>query len=268
MKIPVDKIIANPEQPRRDFDPNELNSLAESIRTHGLILPISVEESNDVYILVDGERRWRAARIAGLSEIEASVRPPANGGGSQERLTLALVANLQRSDLNPLEEARGYARLKELGLSANEISQRLGTSNANIYSKLRILDFEPEIQEMFANRQIIVDTKILPAMRDLPDESRVRIMRRLVQRNASAKAMLAAIKRIGGARFAKRSEEIIPPGEWSMTAMIDCPVPQHLANAAREVCLQCVLFEHASHSACQDCPGVDLLKRLVKEGER
>lgn len=262
MKIDVTKIVPNPEQPRRDFDPGELNLLAESIRQHGLILPISVEETIGGYILIDGERRWRAAKIAGLTEIEASVRSPANGGGGQERLTLALVANLQRSDLNPLEEGRAYARLREMGWSIKDICQKLGVSTANVSSKLQILALEPEIQEMFANGQIKLDTKILPAIRSLPDESRVRIMRGLVQRNASSRSILAACRRMGERQIRQR-KETVPQGEWSMTVLIDGAVPQHLAKAARETCLKCVLFEYASRSTCQDCPGVDLLKRLI-----
>ena len=266
-KIPVDKIIPNPEQPRRDFDPGELNLLAESIRRDGLILPIAVEETIGGYILLDGERRWRAAKIAGLSEIEASVRSPMNGGGSQERLMLALVANIQRSDLNPLEEAQAFARLRELGLSVQEICQRLGISNANVYTKLQILDLEPEIQEMFANRQIGVDPKMLTAIRSLPDASRVRIIRGLVQRNASNKGMLAACRRIGQAVQYRNPDSAVLPGDWSMVVLIDGEVPQNLAKAARDVCRKCVLFEHACRSTCRDCPGVDLLKRLVKEVE-
>ena len=262
-KILIEKITPNPDQPRRDFDPGELNMLAQSIRQHGLILPVAVEENNGVYILIDGERRWRAAKIAGLTEIEASVRP-ANGGGAQERLTLALVANLQRTDLNPLEEGRAYAQLREMGWSVQDICQTLGISSATVYAKSQLIEFEPEIQEMFANHQLKVDTKIIPAIRSLPDDSRIRIMRGLVQRGASAKAMLAACNRIGK-RQVYRRKEIFPPGDWSMTVMINKPVPLHLASAARDTCLKCILFEHACQSTCRDCPGVDLLKRLVDE---
>jgi len=262
MKIDVTKIVPNPEQPRRDFDPGELNLLAESIRQHGLILPVAVEENNGVYILIDGERRWRAAKIAGLTEIEASIRPSANGGGAQERLTLALVANLQRTDLNPLEEGRAYAQLREMGWSVKDICQTLGISSATVYAKSQLIEFEPEIQEMFANRQIKVDTKIIPAIRSLPNDSRIRIMRGLVQRGASARAMLAACNRIGERQIYRR-KEIVPPGDWSMTVLVKKPVPLHLASAARDTCLKCILFEHASQSTCQDCPGVDLLKRLI-----
>lgn len=266
MKIPVDKIIPNPEQPRRDFDSGELNLLAKSIRKHGVILPIAVEETIGGYILIDGERRWRAAKIAGLTEIEASVRPSANGGGAQERLSLALVANLQRADLNALEEGRAYAQLREMGWSVEDICQTVGISTASVYTRMQILDFEPEIQEMFANGQISVNTKMLPAIRSLPDESRVRVMRSLVQRNASPKAMLAACRRMGERQIRQRKEKkTVSPGDWSMTVLIDSPVPQNLAKAAREVCLKCVLFEYACQSTCQDCPGVDLLKRLLAE---
>jgi len=263
MKIDVTKIVPNPEQPRRDFDPGELNLLAESIRTHGLINPIAVEEIDGVYVLIDGERRWRAAKIAGLSEIEASVRPSVNGGGAQERLTLAVVANLQRSDLNPLEEGQAFARLRELGFSAHEIAVKVGVSSSTVYNKMRIIEFEPEIQELFANSQLTVDPDILARLRSLPDDSRVRIVRSLVQRGASTKTIISACKRIASGYQQKNRQAAVPPGDWSMTVLVDSPVPQHLAKAARDVCLKCVLFEHACRSTCQDCPGVDLLKRLI-----
>lgn len=263
MKIDVTKIVPNPEQPRRDFDPGELNLLAESIRAHGLINPIAVEEIDGVYVLIDGERRWRASKLVGLTEIEAHVRPSMNDGGAQERLTLAVVANLQRSDLNPVEEGRAFARLRELGLSAVEIAKLVGVHISTVHNKIRILEFEPEIQQMFADRQITVSPNLLGSLSSLPAESRVRIIRGLVLRRATQRTIIAACKRISmGVKQSKR-DAAVPSGEWSMLVMIEKPAPEVFAVAARETCQKCVLFEHANRSTCQDCPGVDLLKRLV-----
>jgi ParB family chromosome partitioning protein len=112
MQIAIGKIIPNPDNPRKDFDPATLEELSSSIRQHGLLNPIAVEENNGVYILIDGERRWRAAKLAGWAEIPAEVRERTN---NIQRLMLALVANLQREDMNPIDEARAFEQLKKAG---------------------------------------------------------------------------------------------------------------------------------------------------------
>ena len=117
-KLPLHKIEPNPDQPRRDFDPEELEELAESIRTHGVIQPLTVREMpNGYYQIIAGERRWRASRLAGLEEIPAVIIE----ADDKKAMELALIENLQRSDLNPVEEANGYDSLiREYGLTQEE----------------------------------------------------------------------------------------------------------------------------------------------------
>ena len=150
MEIQVDLILPNPEQPRVDFDRKELEGLASSIREHGIIQPLVVEEAeNGSYILHDGERRLRAAKMAGLKTVPAHVVPALNGSGGRERLTRALVANIQRSDLNPVEEARAYQRMiDELGMNVMQISRTVGVSQLRIKARLEILKLESSIQNM------------------------------------------------------------------------------------------------------------------------
>ena len=143
--IPLEKLKANPEQPRKNFDHGELVELADSIREHGVIQPIIVEEEEDgTYTIVAGERRTRAAKIAGLAEIPALVREYSN----EKRMAVSLIENIQRSGLNPIEEAMAYKRLMELtGLSQDEAAARVGKNRSTVANALRLLKLPYEIQE-------------------------------------------------------------------------------------------------------------------------
>ena len=136
-KLPLHKIEPNPDQPRRDFDPEELDELAESIRTHGVIQPLTVREMpNGYYQIIAGERRWRASRLAGLEEIPAVIIE----ADDKKAMELALIENLQRSDLNPVEEANGYDSLiREYGLTQEEAAARVGKSRPAVANALRLL---------------------------------------------------------------------------------------------------------------------------------
>ena len=136
-KLPLHKIEPNPDQPRRDFDPEELEELAESIRTHGVIQPLTVREMpNGYYQIIAGERRWRAARLANLSDVPVIVVE----ADDKKAMELALIENLQRSDLNPVEEANGYDSLiREYGLTQEEAAARVGKSRPAVANALRLL---------------------------------------------------------------------------------------------------------------------------------
>ena len=136
-KLPLHKIEPNPDQPRRDFDPEELEELAESIRTHGVIQPLTVREMpNGYYQIIAGERRWRASRLAGLEKIPAVIIE----ADDKKAMELALIENLQRSDLNPVEEANGYDSLiREYGLTQEEAAARVGKSRPAVANALRLL---------------------------------------------------------------------------------------------------------------------------------
>ena len=144
-KLPLHKIEPNPDQPRRDFDPEELEELAESIRTHGVIQPLTVREMpNGYYQIIAGERRWRAARMANLSDVPAVIIE----ADDKKAMELALIENLQRQDLNPLEEALGYQTLmNEYGLTQEEAAGRVGKSRPAVANALRLLGLCPEVQE-------------------------------------------------------------------------------------------------------------------------
>ena len=141
--LPLHKVEPNPDQPRRDFDPEELQALADSIATHGVVQPLTVREmDNGYYQIIAGERRWRAARIAELREIPAVVIE----ADDKKVMELALIENLQRQDLNPVEEAMGYHTLmEEYGLTQEETAERVGKSRPNVANMLRLLTLCPDV---------------------------------------------------------------------------------------------------------------------------
>jgi len=146
-EIPTDRLRPNPQQPRHHFDRESLEELAASIRLHGVLQPLLVsEEPSDRYLLITGERRWRAARLAGLTTVPAVIRERVE---DNEQLELALVENLQRRDLTPLEESRAFDQLRSsLGLSQQEIADRVGMDRSTVANALRLLKLPAEVQEM------------------------------------------------------------------------------------------------------------------------
>jgi ParB family chromosome partitioning protein len=143
-EIPVDRIRANPDQPRRRFDAAELERLAASIRQHGILQPVVVRRAEGgLYELVVGERRWRAAQQAGLAAIPAVVADVE----PRERLALALVENVQRHDLNPIELAHAFHALAEQGATQEEIGARVGFDRATVANHLRLLELPRELQQ-------------------------------------------------------------------------------------------------------------------------
>ena len=150
-EIPLSSISPNPHQPRSPIEDQDLSELAASIEEHGIIQPLVVTAVSDGYQLIAGERRWRAARVAGLSEVPVLVKDVA----PQEMLELALVENLQRSDLNPLEEALAFEQLaEEFGLTQAEIARRVGKSRTAVANTLRLLKAARPIREALLNERI------------------------------------------------------------------------------------------------------------------
>lgn len=147
--IPTDSISPNPRQPRSLIDPSELSELADSIQQHGVIQPLILTQAAEIdqFILIAGERRWLAAQQAGLSLVPAIIRE----ASEQQLVELALVENVQREDLEPLETAEAYRQLsEEFGLSHEEISTRVGKSRVSITNTLRLLKLPPKVKDALA----------------------------------------------------------------------------------------------------------------------
>jgi len=151
LEIPVDRIRENPRQPRVRMDDAALETLAASIREHGVIQPVLVTETIDGYQLVAGERRVRAARMAGLERVPAVVRQLAD----REQLELALVENLQREDLDPIEAARAYRSLiDEFAFTQEDLAARVGRARSTVANTLRLLDLHPAVQAAVADGRL------------------------------------------------------------------------------------------------------------------
>lgn len=151
VEIPLDELRPNPYQPRIELDEEAIESLAESIKTHGIIQPIVVREKEGYYEIVAGERRFRAAQKAGLEKVPAVVK----NIGDEECALIALVENLQRENLNPLEEALAYKNLQDkFGLKQEEIAERIGISRSTVANTLRILSLPEEVKEMIATDRL------------------------------------------------------------------------------------------------------------------
>jgi len=144
-QLPVDKLVPNPGQPRKNFDETELQELSESIKTFGIIQPIIAANAGDgTYIIIAGERRTRAARLAGLETVPVIIRNYTD----QKRLEISLVENIQRTDLNPIEEAAAYKNLMDYsGISQEELAARMGKNRSTVANSLRLLKLSVEVQK-------------------------------------------------------------------------------------------------------------------------
>ena len=163
-KISISKVYANPNQPRKVFDKESLNELAESIRIHGLIQPIIVNQMDDGYMIIAGERRFRASKICGLTEIDAIVK----NYTSKQIAEITIIENLQREDLNPVELAKGIKRLMdEHGLTQEKVAERLGMSRPAVANTIRLLALYPEVLELIEKGKVSFGhAKILVAVSD------------------------------------------------------------------------------------------------------
>ncbi len=189
--ISLEQLRPNEEQPRDTFDAEKLHELAQSIQAHGLLQPITVrKEGNGTYTVIAGERRWRAARMAGLKEIPALVRSV-----EQDRvLELALIENLQREDLNPVETATAFARLvSEHGLSHEQVAERTGKDRSTVTNFLRLLKLSPIVLNELKRGTITVGHA--RALLNLEDaEAQVKACRRIIAGQLSVRATEKLVK--------------------------------------------------------------------------
>ena len=193
-------------QPRKDFGREALQELVDSIRQHGIIQPLIVRRVGTRFELIAGERRWRAAQEAGLTQVPVIIR----SAGDMEVLELSLIENLQRADLNPIEEAQGYARLAdEFAIRQEDISLKVGRSRAAVANAMRLLDLHPQVQVWLAQSLITVGhAKVLLALKT-PEEQLV-AAETVLRRNATVRSterLVARLLGIGRSRRKRRAEE-------------------------------------------------------------
>jgi ParB family chromosome partitioning protein len=273
--IPVEDVLPNPDQPRVEFDAVEIESLAESIRAEGLVQPIVVEQNDGHYVLIDGERRLRAVKHLGWANIRAVVHTydekPVN------RLTQAVVANLQRADLNPIEEAQAFKKMVTAGMKQYEIAQVVGRSGSHVSFRIKLLEFEPEIQQLFAARKLPIDPVLIGALFKLPADVRVSLCVKSAAKGTPASSIMRMVNKysnraelpdvpLTGRKRAPAAIMSNVPEENRMMALVDDEsglLDWELINqAAHETCRDCSLNNLASTQMCKDCSAVELLKRL------
>ncbi|HVC23520.1 MAG TPA: ParB/RepB/Spo0J family partition protein [Candidatus Dormibacteraeota bacterium] len=208
--VPVALIDPNPEQPRTNFDEGALRALADSIQAYGVLQPLVVEANGPRFRLVAGERRLRAAQLAGLGRVPAVVRPV---GPDREKLEVALVENLQRSDISALDEARAFARLCDVfGLTQEQVAQRVGKSRSAVANTMRLLQTAPAVQLAIQGGQIAPAHG--RALLSLPDsEEQEKLLGRIMAQNLSVRET----ERLVSQRAGTRGHHATPPPDSSAT---------------------------------------------------
>jgi ParB family chromosome partitioning protein len=206
-RIAVDQIHANPKQPRKRFDGEAVSGLAESIKAQGLIQPVVLRPRLEGgYELIAGERRWRAAREAGIAEVPAVIRD----ADDRDTLLLGLVENVAREDLSPIEEARAYAVLfDEFGLSLGEVAERVGRSKPAVSNRVRLLELPEDVLAMVGRNELTEGHA--RAVLAVPDnDGRRKLARRIVREGLSVRAAERAA-RWAGARTKERKATSVDP---------------------------------------------------------
>lgn len=202
-EIKINEIEPNRDQPRKQFDQEKLENLADSIRQHGVVQPIIVKKNESGYSIIAGERRWRAAKIAGLKTIPAIVKDLT----TREIMEIALIENLQREDLNPLEEAEAYKKLiDEHGLTQEAISKIVGKSRAAIANSIRLLSLSETVKEMLVNELLSPGhARTLITIED--EEKQNRLAKTIVEKNLNVRETEKLIKNQAAQKKKKKTLE-------------------------------------------------------------
>jgi ParB family transcriptional regulator, chromosome partitioning protein len=228
-QINLANIIPSALQPRKDFARETLQELVDSIRQHGIIQPLIVRQVGARFELIAGERRWRAAQEAGLTQAPAIIR----SAGDMEVLELSLIENLQRADLNPIEEAQGYARLaSEFRMRQEDIALKVGRSRAAVANAMRLLDLHPQVQIWLAQDLLSVGhAKVLLALK--APEEQLLAAETVLRRNATVRSTERLVARLLGiGRSRRRSRRAGAEQAVSSAAIEDLQnrLQEHLAT--------------------------------------
>ena len=255
--IRLDQIVPSPLQPRTEFRDEQLRDLIESIRERGIIQPLIVRLAGGKYELIAGERRFRASLQVGLTEAPVIVRKASD----QEVLELALIENLQRADLNPIEEAAAYNRLsKEFHLTQEEIARRVGKSRASVANAMRLMELDAEVQvHLTQGRLTVGHAKVLLGIKN-PSEQRL-LAEQIIRRNASVRDAEELItSHLAGAGEKKKRKA-------GRTAPELSPALKHLENKLQHRFSTRVSLHHAEKKGhiSIEYYGTDDLHRLISE---
>ncbi len=255
--VDLHRIVASPLQPRTVFREENLDELVNSIKEHGIIQPLIVRKRGEFFELIAGERRWRAAQRVGLAAAPIIVREASD----QDVLELALIENLQREDLNPIEEARAFARLaKEFGLRQEDIAQKVGKSRAAVANSMRLLDLDEQVQSFLTQDRISVGhAKVLLSLKS-HDEQRLlteEIIRRSLTVRAAEKLIADHFAKLGGTKPTRSGTNNGAPAL--------APAIQHLQNRLQQRLATHVTVHHGEKRGQIEIEyyGNDDLQRLL-----
>lgn len=217
-RLPVDLIQRGRYQPRREFDPDALHELAESISAQGVIQPVIVRPvENDRYELIAGERRWRAAQQAGLDEIPVVIKEVTE----EAAMAMGLIENIQREDLNPLEEANALSRLlHEFGLTHQEVAKAVGKSRTTVTNLLRLLELNEEVKQLVETRRL--EMGHARALLGLQGESQTSAANQVVKQGLSVRETERLVRRLQGeAESPKRAERATVPEDPDIRRLVN-----------------------------------------------
>ncbi|MCX8012962.1 MAG: ParB/RepB/Spo0J family partition protein [Rectinema sp.] len=210
--VPIESLVPNPDQPRKSFPQDSLNELAESIRRHGLLQPLLVhQDAAGRYVIIAGERRYRAAKLAGLAEVPVIVRSVQD----DTHLELSLVENIQREDLDPIEEARAYQRLMELtGATQEHVAEMVGKSRAAVANAVRLLKLSSTIQDAIKEDKITAGhARALLALEE--PQAQERLYRSIIEENLSVRETESRVQQLLGTASSGRKQKKATPSKDS-----------------------------------------------------
>jgi ParB family chromosome partitioning protein len=287
MPIPVSKVLPNPNQPRTTFNEEAITELAESIQENDLLQPILVEDNqNGTFTLVGGERRLRAFQSLGRETIPAQVRQKSNHGG-RELLLHAVIENVQREEMSPLDEAAAYQRLHlEFGMAWDEISKRVGKHSTAIQSRIILLKLDQDIQGLIRSEKLTPNAEVARALLGIPNsKERVMAAHKIVETRLTVKQAIAAAKhfaeitksnrleigkakspamRLAQSKSKQDFDEQTSPKGWNALKQAgQVPPWAMVSEKVTQTCKRCSLSEHANETVCRECPLVDFLTMLV-----
>jgi len=254
-EVALDTITPSPLQPRKEFAADALQELVESIRQHGIVQPLIVRQVDGRHELIAGERRWRGAQQAGLASVPVIVR----SASDRDVLEISLVENLQRADLNPVEEAQGYARLAtEFGLRQEEIAQKVGRSRAAVANAMRLLDLHPQVQTWLTQDLISVGhAKVLLGLKALDEQ--LAIAETILRRSATVRdAERIVARQLGTAKPRRRRRSSEPSLNNAGVAHLQDQLQEHLGTR--------VLLHHGEKQGRMEIEyyGADDLQRIIQ----
>lgn len=294
IQVYTSNIERNPKQPRQLFNSEELEQLTNSVREHGIIQPLIVSPSNkpDLYILIAGERRLIAARHADLETVPVIVR---NVTDEQEMLILALVENVDRSEMTPVEEGDGYLALRAQGMSNAEIARKVGVTDARVGNCIFCAELPQKTRDLMNKGQLFISNQFVSIMHDIAEISH-KTCDEVAQQIADTRPTLKIAKKtattvlnqlttVKAEKQKKKKKNIFEaasnlagldidggqppsPNKWNVLKEAEqLPPWQMITNAALNICAGCDLYGFSSHPICSACSAARLLAQLAKKVE-